>query len=191
MKELVFLLEEPSARALLEGLMPRLGVVLPPIRYIVFEGKSDLDRNLGRRVRRYLNPDAHFFVIRDQDAAPDCRVVKGRLAEACHAMGRSAVTIRILCRELEAVYLADLRAVELALGLRGLASRQNEARFRTPDRVASPARELAALTKGRYQKVGGSRAIGHLLDLENTRSASFRVLVSSLRRLCEQQRSEA
>ncbi len=46
MKSLVFFLEEPSARAMLEGLLPRL---LPDgwlVRYIVFEGKQDLEKQL-------------------------------------------------------------------------------------------------------------------------------------------------
>ncbi len=41
MSELVFLLEEPSARAMLEGLLPRLLPDGLPIRFIVFEGKKE------------------------------------------------------------------------------------------------------------------------------------------------------
>lgn len=189
MRELVFLLEERSARAMLEGLIPRLGVRLPAIRYVVFEGKSDLDKHLGRRLRGYLNPEAHFFVIRDQDADPDCRAVKARLTRACRDAGQSEVTVRIMCRELEALY-ADLQAVERAFGLRGLAARQGETQFRTPDAIASPSRKLAELTKGRYQKIGGSRLLGQLLDTESTRSSSFRVLVTGLRRLGETDQSD-
>ena len=184
MKELVFLLEEPSARAMLEGLLPRLGVALPATRFMVFEGKSDLERQVTRRIRGYLNPEARFIVVRDQDAAPDCRSVKARLAEMCRAGGRPEALVRIFCRELESLYLADLSAVERALGIPGLADRQREARFRAPDAVVSPSRELATLTRGRYQKIGGSRAIGPLLDVDNARSPSFRALVSGIRRLC-------
>ncbi|MBU4304454.1 MAG: hypothetical protein KJ893_02340 [Candidatus Omnitrophica bacterium] len=46
MSELVFFLEELSAEAMLKGLLPRL---LPPevlVRYIVFEGKQDLEKQL-------------------------------------------------------------------------------------------------------------------------------------------------
>lgn len=185
MRELVFLLEERSARAMLEGLIPRLGLRLPTIRYMVFDGKSDLDKHLGRRLRGYLNPEAHFFVIRDQDADPDCRALKARLRQACREAGRPDATVRIMCRELEALYLADLRAVEQAFGLRGLAARQGETPFRAPDAIASPSRKLAELTRGRYQKIGGSRLMGPLLDVESTRSSSFRVLVAALRGLGE------
>ncbi len=169
---------------MLEGLIPRLGVNIPPTRYIIFDGKSDLERQLTRRMRGYLNSDARFVVIRDQDAAPDCRVVKARLVEMCRTAGRPDAVVRIMCRELETLYLADLEAVQKGLGVPGLADRQREAMFRVPDRVASPSRAMAALTKGRYQKIGGSRAIGPHLDVDNERSSSFRVLVAGLRRLC-------
>ena len=45
MIELVFLLEEPSAKAMIEGILPQL--ILESdlvIRYIVFEGKQDLEK---------------------------------------------------------------------------------------------------------------------------------------------------
>lgn len=71
MKELVFLLEEASAGAMLESLLPR--ILQPGIRHrlIVFEGKQDLEKQLYRRLRAYLNPQARFIVLRDQDCAPD------------------------------------------------------------------------------------------------------------------------
>lgn len=42
MRTLLFLLEEPSARDLLEGLLPRLLHGRAISRYLVFEGKQDL-----------------------------------------------------------------------------------------------------------------------------------------------------
>jgi hypothetical protein len=41
-KYLVLLLEEPSARDLLEGLLPRLLPEEVHVQYLVFEGKQDL-----------------------------------------------------------------------------------------------------------------------------------------------------
>jgi hypothetical protein len=91
--------------------------------------------------------------------------------------------VRIACRELETMYLADLKAVGIALERDGLSRQQNVARLRQPDRLESPSRELARLTGGAYQKVGGSRQIGLHLDLANGRSASFRNLIAGIRRL--------
>lgn len=183
MKELVFFLEEPSAAAMLEGLLPRLLTDDVYPRFITFEGKQDLEKQLVRRLRGYLNPGAVFVVLRDQDSQPDCEVVKTRLTSMCQQASRSNALVRIACRELESFYLADLAAVEIGLGLTNVAKHQQIARFRSPDQVVSPARELARLTDGSYQKVSGSRAIAPHLDLDNTRSPSFRNLVEGIRRI--------
>lgn len=184
MKELVFLLEEESAKAMLESLLPR--ILNPEIkaRLIPFEGKQDLEKHMPKRLRGYLNPDARFIVLRDQDSAPDCKVVKARLVEHCRDAGQAAKSlVRIACKELETFYLADLNAVEKGLALKKLASYQASAKFRDPDRLGSPSKELADLTKGLYQKVSGSRAIGRHLDPDNTRSPSFKNFVRSIRRM--------
>jgi len=185
MRELVFLLEEPSAAAMLAAIVQKLlpAGVVP--RFIPFEGKQDLERQLIRRIRGYRRPHASFIVMRDQDAAPDCRDVKARLKELCDQAGHPEALIRIACRELETFYLADLDAVEKGLGLTGLAKHQHVAKFRNPDRLGSPSNELKRLTNGLYQKVAGSRAIGPHLDLNNTRSPSFRNLVTGIRRIAE------
>ncbi|MGQ0594621.1 MAG: DUF4276 family protein [Gammaproteobacteria bacterium] len=184
MKELVFLLEEESARAMLLGLLPR--VLDPQVqpRLMVFEGKQDLEKQMVKRMRGYVNPLARFIVLRDQDRTPDCKVVKAKLLRLCAQAGRQAVSlVRIACRELESFYLADLRAVEAALGLTGLVRHQNTARFRIADHVESPSRELAKLTHRAYQKVSGSRQLGPHLEIANDRSASFKNLIAGVRRL--------
>jgi hypothetical protein len=180
--ELVFFLEEESAKALLAGLLPRLIPAGSPIeaRFIVFEGKQDLDRQLERKLKGYLNRQASFIVIRDQDR-DDCRRVKRSLVTRCSNAGRPDTVVRIACRELEAFYLGDLRAVELGLRLGGLAPKQNKAKFRDPDRLQSPSLELERLTNRRYQKVAGSRAIAPHLDLERPGSRSFRHLIQAIR----------
>jgi len=184
MKELVFLLEEASAKAMLESLLPR--ILNPEIkaRLIPFEGKQDLEKQMTKRMRGYVNPQARFIVLRDQDSAPDCADVKAKLAERCLQAGQAAKSlVRIACKELETFYLADLNAVEQGLALKKLATQQGSAKFRDPDRLGSPSKELTALTKGAYQKVSGSRAISGHLDPANTRSSSFKNLVAGIRRM--------
>lgn len=182
MTELVFFLEEESAKALLAGLFPRLIPAHSPVeaRFVVFEGKQDLDRQLERKLKGYLNRQACFIVLRDQDRA-DCRRVKRSLVTRCQDAGRPDTVVRIACRELEAFYLGDLRAVELGLRVSGLVHKQNKAKFRDPDRLQSPAAELEKLTNNRYQKVAGSRAIAPHLDLERPGSRSFRHLIQAIR----------
>jgi hypothetical protein len=184
MKELVFLLEEDSARAMLQSLLQRL--LHPDIRprFIPFEGKQDLEKQLHKRWRGYLNQQARFIVLRDQDNAPDCIALKAQLNDRCKQAGRENETlVRIACTELETYYLADLAAVEQAFGLKNLTRLQGSSKFRNPDRLGNPSTELNTLTKGIYQKVSGSREIGKYLDLSNERSHSFKNLVKGIRRM--------
>jgi hypothetical protein len=184
MKELVFLLEERSAQALLETLLPRLLNSEVQPRYIPFEGKQDLEKQLTRRIRAYQNPRARFLVLRDQDNHPDCVALKRDLLALCENTNKlPACLVRIACRELESFYLADLAAAGKALGIEKLATHQSGRKFRVPDYLGSPSRELGKLTRGRYQKISGSRAIGAHLDLNNQRSSSFRNLIQGIRRM--------
>ncbi len=144
MKELVFLLEELSARALLESLLPRILDENIVCRFITFEGKQDLEGGLERKIRGYRNDRARFIVLRDLDSHPDCKQLKQRLHDLCDKSGKGkSCVVRIACTELETFYLADLRAVELALEIGGLSSKQQGRRFRNPDLLGSPSRELS------------------------------------------------
>ncbi len=184
MRELVFLLEEQSAKAMLDSLLPRLLDDRVTFRLIPFEGKQDLEKQLVRRIRGYQNRAARFIVLRDQDSQPDCVKLKQHLLDLCAASGKQAAcVVRIACTELESFYLADLASVERALGIKGLATQQQSRKFREPDSLGSPSRELKVLTRNRYEKVAGSRAIGACLTLDNGRSPSFRNLVSGIRRM--------
>jgi hypothetical protein len=113
MKELVFLVDGQAEKDLLDVLMPR---VLPEgvrHRVIPFEGKQDLEKQMGRRIRLYQNPAARFIVLRDQDSHADCKALKAGLLARCEGTGREAhCLVRIACTELETFYLADLAAVE-------------------------------------------------------------------------------
>jgi hypothetical protein len=180
----VFCLEGPSEKALLQGLLPKL--IAPDIQvvYLVFEGKQDLEKRLLRRLRGWQLPDTQFVVLRDKDAG-DCKAIKQHLVSIVHQAGRATETlVRIACHEIESWYLGDLKAVEQGLGVTGLARQQNKRQYRNPDdRVVKPAKELVDLTKGKYQKLAGSREIGSYLDLDNNQSKRFQVFVSGLRKL--------
>jgi hypothetical protein len=178
--QLVFFLEEESMRAALEGIVPRaLPGALPPI-YVTHQGKQDLERSIPRKLRAWRSP-ARFVIIRDQDAG-ECRVVKQRLAGLCRDTPHEDALIRIACRELESWFLGDLRAVERAFALKGLAKQQETEKYRDPDRLGTPSKELQRLVPG-YRKVDGARMVGEHLELEGNRSQSFCSLISGLRRL--------
>lgn len=182
MTTLVFLLEESSARAMLEGILPHL---LPPdvtSRFLVFEGKQDLDKRLERRVRGWRTPDTFFIVIRDKDSG-DCRNIKKGLCDKLANADRPNSLVRIACHELESFYLGDLAAVEAGLNCQGVSKLQEKSKYRIPDAISNPAAELAKLAAD-YQKVAGSRAIAPHLKLDGSnRSHSFNVLVDGLRRI--------
>jgi hypothetical protein len=183
MSELVFLLEEESAKAMLEGLLPRILDTRIAVRAIAFEGKQDLEKQLEKKLKNYVNPNARFIIMRDQDSSPDCSAVKESLVDRCRNAGRATSSfVRIACHELETFYLADLAAVEEALAIPGLNARQDKAKYRFPDPLGNPSQELKKLTHERYQKVSGSRMIGQHLDPDNSRSPSFRNLVAAIRR---------
>ena len=182
MKTLVFLLEEPSAMAMLEGVLPK---VLPPditARYIVFAGKQDLEKQLPGKLRGWRLPDSTFVVMRDQDSG-DCMVIKKNLQNICWQAGHPETLIRIACRELESFYLGDLNAVEKGLGVRGLAKKQDGKNFRRPDSLPNASQELKRITGQKYQKLSGSRAIGPHMSITTNRSTSFNALINGILRI--------
>ncbi len=165
---------------MLEGFLPR---ILPPdlaVRYLVFDGKQDLEQQLVKRLSGYRIPGAQFVILRDKDAS-DCVQVKQALVSKCKQSGKERFLVRIACYELESWYLADLAAVEKALDLPNLSTKQSKAKYREPDLLANAAEELEKLTAFRYQKIAGSRAIGPYLDAGNIRSKSFAVFVKGIR----------
>ncbi len=185
MMQLVFFLEGPSEEALLKGLLPKFIPDHINVRYIVFEGKQDLEKRLVRRMRGWCLPDTHFVVLRDKDAG-DCVVIKNHLQGLCHKAGYKDALVRIACHEIESWYLGDLSAVEQGLHITGIARHQDKAKFRDPDRLANTAKELATITKGCYQKVSGSRKIGPCLTLVGNKSTSFNVFISGVQRIANE-----
>ena len=88
--------------------------------------------------------------------------------------------VRIACRELESWYFGDLQAVERALEIHGLTNLEAKTKYRNPDTIHCPSRELRRVTKNRYQKVSGSRVIGKFLRLDGSRSTSFQHFISGV-----------
>ncbi len=183
MTTLVCFLEEASAKAFLEGVFPRLLPDGISVKYVVFEGKQDLEKQIVRKLRNWQKPNSVFLVMRDQDAA-NCTTVKANLVRLCKEAQKSETLVRIACRELESFYFGDLSAVEAALQIT-LSSYKNRAQYRIPDNIVNPSKELEKITGGMYQKVGGSREIGKVISLDGNSSQSFRTLLSGIKRLCK------
>jgi len=176
----VFFLEEPSAKALLQGLLPRLLPANAEVQYVVFQGKQDLERNLSRKLRFWRRPDARFVVLRDQDSA-DCRKVKARLAALVRESGREAL-VRVACRELESWVLGDLAALSTVYRQPKLGGHGTKAKYRNPDTLGAPVEELKKLVES-YQKIDGARRLGSHLDPVTNTSPSFRAFCDGVHRL--------
>lgn len=184
MKTLVCLLEEPSAREMLKGVLSRM---LPPdicVKYLVFEGKQDLEKQVTRRLKGWNIPNSVFLIMRDQDSG-DCVNIKNNLAEKVAGSNKQDnAIIRIACHELESFYLGDLAAVEQGLGINGISRRQNNKKYLSPDRLANAADELERLSKKRYQKISGSRSIAPHLNIDGSnKSYSFNILLEGIKKI--------
>lgn len=180
---LVFLLEEPSMKAFLIGFLPR---ILPPdvhVRLIPHEGKSDLEKSIPRKLRGWKTPNTRFIVVRDQDAG-DCAIIAARLQRLCASAGQPGTLVRIACRELEAWFLGDLHAVAEAFDQPRIAEERSRRKFRQPDVLSAPSRELARLVEG-YGKVSGARSLGPLLDPDRCCSPSLAAFVRGVRRIIQ------
>ncbi len=184
MKNMVCLLEELSAKEMLKAVLPKILPTDIQVRYMVFEGKQDLEKRVEQRLRAWQMPNTWFLIMRDQDNG-DCISIKKELALKIQNSGKAQNTlIRIACRELESFYLGDLRAVEKGLNIKGLSKLQKKTKFRLPDTIGNPVKELEKITLHAYQKVQGARSISPYLELDGTNtSVSFNVLIDGLRRL--------
>lgn len=178
--KLVFFLEEPSARAMLEGILPVIAAGYE-WQFVEFDGKQDLEKQLPYKLRGWLHTkNVRFIVLHDQDSG-DCGVIKDRLRQICVNAGKPEVLIRIACHELESFYLGDLAAVGEAFG-KNLARHQQRQKFRQPDTLNNAKQELKKLVP-EYQEISGSRKIAPLLLRQSNASHSFNVLVNGIQNL--------
>jgi len=184
MKHLVCLLEEPSAREMLQGVLAKILTENINVYYMTFEGKQDLEKQLIKRLKYWQKPHSVFLVMRDKDSG-DCMAIKQALLDKVTEAGKQDNTIiRIACHELESFYLGDLEAVEKGLALNGLTRRQQNKKYRKPDDLANASEELSKLTKNTYQKIAGSRSISPYLKTDGSnKSHSFNILLNGLKKL--------
>lgn len=182
MGQVVFLLEEPSMKALLEVLLPR---VAPEMAFVLVphEGKQDLAKSIPRKLKGWRTPGARFIVVHDQDSA-DCLKLKDELAARVPPHRRCDTVIRIACRELEAWVLGDIEALAHAFGVPSVAGLGVKEKYRDPDAIANPSREVQALIPS-YQKISGARQVAGFLTPERNVSHSFQVFISAVKRLAE------
>ena len=180
MNRVVFLLEEYSMKALLDGLLPRL---FPDLLFqcVPHDGKGDLEKSIPRKLRAWREPGVCFVVVRDNDRG-DCVALKEHLRNLCSVRPQEDFLIRIACQELEAWYLGEPDALADAFKKESLRRIGSRARFRRPDGIAYPARALAQLVP-QYQKIAGARVLATHLTRQRNRSPSFQAVMDGVERL--------
>ncbi len=184
---LIFLLEEPSMKALLDGLLPRLFPGWEPethFKCVPHQGKSDLDASVPRKLNAWRIPGDRFVIVRDNDNAK-CTDIKQRYLAICHAAGRPDTLVRLVCQELESWYIGDLQALAEAFDNPKLDTPALRKRFAHPDEWAKPSAEVARLVP-EFQKTGAARLMSQHLRAEGNRSPSFMAFVEGVRRIAQE-----
>lgn len=181
--KLVFLLEEPSMKFLLDGLLPRIlpeGVCFQTIPH---NGKRALEKSIPHKLRGWNEPgDVRFVILHDQDTK-DCRKLKQSLQTLCAGTGRP-VLIRIACQEMEAWYFGDVQALSLAYQRPRLCKIAEQRKYRVPDEIPTPKEELYRLLP-EHQQIAGAKRVAPYMDVERNTSESFRQFVSGVRRFIQ------
>ena len=190
-RHIEFLVEEPSVEAFLGTLLPRLFPDEHTFVIHAFQGKSDLLKKLGARLRGYrhwLPPNGCIVVMVDRDDE-DCHALKQKLEEIADSSGlrtRSKtggtswqVVNRIVIEELEAWYFGDWQAVRCAYPRVSKNIPQQE-RYRNPDAISGGTWEAfeRILQRGGYFKTGlrkieAAQAVAEYLDPLQNKSHSF------------------
>ena len=187
---LVFMLEEESAKRLLKELLPRILSGFEQrvtCRLIPHQGKGDLQKSIPIKLKGWLAPNTFFIVLHDQDSH-DCKELKQKLQQLCAQRGKHEPLIRIICRELEAWYFGDLDAVEKAFSSFRASKYKNKRKFRNPDAINKPSDELKRIIRG-FSKSIAAREIPRHMDIDNNTSTSFNHLISGLQNLVKEQLS--
>lgn len=179
--KLVFLLEEPSMKHLLDGLLPRILPRDVSFQTIAHNGKQDLKKSIPKKLRGWNEPDdIRFVILHDQDTA-DCAALKQELLQLCLETDRPTL-VRISCQELESWYFGDIDALATAYHKPRLKKFAQKKKFRVPDDIPNPKEELYRLIP-EHQQIAGAKLVAPHMNIENNTSASFNCFVSGVRRL--------
>jgi hypothetical protein len=198
---IVFLVEERSAEAALEHLVPRMLHDRATYWIRSFAGKTDLLQSLERQLRGLSKtiPDARFVVLVDLDH-DDCHALKARLEGVARAVGLTTpstacagvirVVNRIAIEELEAWFFGDADALRAAYPSVP-PTLERKARYRDPDAIRGGTWEALhrVLQRAGYYrgvtlpKLETASRVAQHMDPQRNRSRSFQVFREGLERL--------
>jgi len=190
------LLEEPSAEAALNNVLPKIIPDGHTWRVIVFNGKTDLIDSLKNVLRGYsdwITPEYRIVVLIDRDDE-DCLGLKSQLNAIAKEVGLKTksfsnpfqVLNRIAIEELEAWLLGDPIAVRAAYP-RVSRSFEHRGTYRDTDNIRGgtwEALERLLQRSGYYSsglpKIEVARNISQHMIPERNRSKSFQVFVEGI-----------
>jgi hypothetical protein len=194
-----FFVEEPSAEAALNNLVPKILTGKHTFSIHPFQGKAALLKKLPGRLRGYrswIPDDWRVVVLIDQDNE-DCRNLKAKLDQAAERAGlitktsvkgggQFQVLNRLAIEELEAWFFGDVKAIAAAYpGFPKHLGRKD--RYRDPDRITGgtwEALERELRKVGYYPsgmpKIEVSRNISQHMEFRENCSHSFKVFVEGL-----------
>lgn len=197
---LVILTEEPSAKAALEILVPKIrGPGKSPHWLIAHQCKTELLQKVPGLMRGYATPffaNVNILVLVDSDRQ-NCRNLKKQLekyalqsglAVAPGASTQRRVYVRIVENELEAWFFGDWDAVRAAYP-KVPANIPQKAKYRNPDTILNAWEELERILKKHgyfasgLRKIEAARSICQHMNPAKNRSRSFQVFRDTLHNL--------
>jgi hypothetical protein len=198
LERLIALVEEESAEAALNLIMPRL---LPQsdVQIIRFQGKQDLLQNLLARLRGLKSwlPDNWLLLVlvdRDRD---DCKNLKQQLETIAKQAGlvsksavrrgsRFQVVNRIVIEELESWFFGDWEAVHFAYP-KVPSTIPAKQKFRDPDAVVGGTWEAlerifrrAGYFESGLRKIELARSVAPHMEPTRNKSRSFQVFLEAI-----------
>ena len=177
---LIIFTEEPSMKATLTCLIPKLGLDARTVRVIGFDGVGDMENELPRQLRALRASAETILILRDNDNGI-CAARKSKLMQMAVAAGVAPRTkVRIVCQMLEAWFIGDIGALVASRHFRKPVPRRLERC--DPDEQPNPKKELSKLRDG-YREITAANAIARHLNPEVNRSASFRNTIRAIRTL--------
>lgn len=181
--KLVFLLEEPSMKYILDELLPQILPTGVTFQTIPHNGKRDLEKSLPRKLRAWNEPgDVRFVIVHDQDNK-DCIALKQRLLALCQGTGRK-VLVRIACQELESWYFGDIQALAQAYGREKISDIVRQKKYRIPDAIPNPKEILYKLIP-EHQQISGAKRVAPFMNIEKNTSTSFHCFISGIHKLID------
>jgi hypothetical protein len=196
---LEILVEEPSAEAALNSLIPKIVGDDVTFRIIVHQGKAALLKKMVPKLKAYskwITNEIKIIVLVDLDR-DDCKVLKAKLNTIAQDAGLKTKTSigeltsdfqilnRIAIEELESWFLGDKNAI-LTTYDKVNPNELNKPKYSTPDSISNTWEELERLLqkfkyyKGGLSKIQNARMISANMNVNNNSSKSFNVFRNGL-----------